>query len=315
MTNYFNQLFESNKSRNAPLTSDEQKYGVIREADPTQPNYQAWSEAYGLPNSNDTLSSGLAKGAGLALMAALSGGLGKTNQLPHNTEIPITDVLEHNNGVLRKEYHGSSEPILEPQSGKTLTGTKGPDVFFTTPDRNVANSFGFLRSFQKNGPEAFNYGKIPEAAITENYMKKGNQFELQSPVNIDKANEIANLLGISKEDLNQSLANSISHQGVDADNLWNNLIARHNTEGEMGNLMDIGKSAIDRLRGAGYNRMRINTNPGSDALETIHFSPESDVFPIGSKKLNELQESLKPKDIPNDSLSNILMNLLGKKPD
>ncbi len=69
-------VLEANKARNAPYSEREKQYGVIREQDPTRPDYNAWADTLGLPKTSDKMSEALLKVLGLGLGAVVGGGGG-----------------------------------------------------------------------------------------------------------------------------------------------------------------------------------------------------------------------------------------------
>ncbi len=227
----------------------------------------------------------------------------------------LKDILDTDaNNILRSEYHGSNEPILEPTKGRANTGTKGPDVYYTSPQRDTANSFATLRAYQKMNPETFNEGTLPKGSVTPYLMSKVNTLNLANPVSFDKANELAQLMGISKEDATKSILESMNQHGnIDGEYLWEKFAALRNTKGEFGSPMEVGKGMIDVLRDAGYRRMRVPMDPGLKPVETIHFEPETDLYAVGSQKLKDLQNKLELENQQTQPvISSKLAELLGK---
>ncbi len=217
--------------------------------------------------------------------------LGKVAEslLPANSQ-SLKDVLATNRGGVRQEFHGSSVPIESPQKGFVQTGNKGNQVFFTTPNAEVASSMGLRRAFLDNGPEAFNKGIFPEPVMNKYGMSKVNEMELHTPVSMAKANELGNILGLSKQDINDSIKNSIVKGDIDADTLWIQYLARNNSAGETGSVHDIGNDMIQKLKDAGYRRLSVNMDPMSSPKETIHFEPEQDLY--SQSQMKALQDRL-----------------------
>ncbi len=253
------------------------------------------------------------EGAGMELGGQVGGSLLNKlySSLAPETTQSLKDVLATDNGKLRTEFHGSNTKIDNPQKGFVQTGNKGNQVFFTTPNYDVANSMGMRRSFLDNGVEAFNAGKMPEVTMNQYGMAKANQFDLHTPVSMAKANQLGNILGLSKSDINESIKNSIMKGDIDADSLWNQYLGRTNPAGETNSVHDVGNDMIEKLKNAGYRRMSVNIDPMASPKETIHFEPESDLY--NPSKLNALKERLStPQKQESSQLSKALIDILSK---
>ncbi len=253
------------------------------------------------------------EGAGMEMGGQIGGQLiGKLAEALKPMESQsLKDVLATNNGGLRQEFHGSNVPIENPQKGFVQTGNKGNQVFFTTPNPEVAYGMGMRRSYLSNGPEAFEAGIEPQVVMNRYGMSKANEFELHSPVSMARANELGSMLGLPQSEINESIKNSIRKGDIDADTLWIQFVARHNPEGEVGSLHDVGNDVIQRMRDAGYRRLSVNMDPMASTKETIHFEPEQDLYSPAQIKV--LQERLNnPQKQPLSSVSQQLSNILAK---
>ncbi len=217
------------------------------------------------------------------------------------------------NNVLRSEYHGSSEPILNPVKGKT-DSTKGSEVFFTSPQRDTANSFATLRAYQKLDPEEYMRGVLPQGHVTPYMMSKVNTMNITPPVSFAKASELGEIMGVPKEQIDKSIMNSMSQHGnIDGEKLWEDFLSYRNKHGELGNIADIGTDMIQKLKDAGYRRLLTNMDPGLANRETVHMFPEEDLYSVGGQKLKDLQNRIELSNKKTQPiLSDELAKLLGK---
>ncbi len=218
-----------------------------------------------------------------------------------------------NNNILRSEYHGSSEPIMNPVVGKA-DSTKGRDVFFTSPEKALANNFATLRAYQKMDPEVFNKGTLPQGNITPYFMSKVNTLNFASPVSFEKANEVGQLMGISKDDVTKSILESMNQHGnIDGEHLWEKFAMLRNMEGEYGSPADVGGKMTDILKNAGYRRLLVNMDPGVPQKETVHFFPEEDLYPAAGQRLQALKDKIELNNQQTQPMvSNELSQILGK---
>ncbi len=227
-------------------------------------------------------------------MGGQAGGalLGKLAQLIKPTEITtLPGVLTtDSNNILRKEYHGSSEPIMSPVAGRVNTGTKGSEGFYTTPSRDIAENMGGV-SFFKQGLANMDGGAIPKPIITPYYMSRVNEMNIVPPVSFKTANELGETLGMTKPEIDKAIITSLNtHGSIDGEHLWETFSRMKEMRGN--DYRETGAVMTDAMKKAGYRRLKVNMDPGSKPAETFHYYPEEDLYPLGSPKLKELQERL-----------------------
>ncbi len=218
--------------------------------------------------------------------------LGKLAQaLRPNEIVTLPGVLASDaDNVLRREYHGSDRPIMEPVTGRVNTGTKGSEGFYTSPSREIAENMGGM-SFFKNGTADLSGGNIPKTVVTPYYMARVNELNIVPPVSYANAVSLGENLGMSKEEINKAISNSLNTHGtIDGEHLWETFSRMKEMTGS--DYRDTGGLMTDAMKKAGYRRMVVNMDPGSKPAETFHYYPEEDLYPLGSEKLKALQNRL-----------------------
>lgn len=233
------------------------------------------------------------EGAGMEMGGQVGGQLlGKIAQILKPTEITtLPGVLTtDSNNILRKEYHGSSQPIMNPVAGRVNTGTKGSEGFYTTPSRDIAENMGGV-SFFKQGLANMDGGTIPKPIITPYYMSRVNEMNIVPPVSFKTANELGETLGMTKPEIDKAIMTSLNtHGSIDGEHLWETFSRMKEVTGN--DYRETGAVMTDAMKKAGYRRLKVNMDPGSKPAETFHYYPEEDLYPLGSEKLKELQGRL-----------------------
>ena len=236
--------------------------------------------------------------------------------MPKETSAEILSrmLAQGSEGSPRIEMHGSDISIPNPQKGFVKGGSKGNQVFFTTPDPEVANSFG-IKSIFMNNPEkfGFNTDKFPSPVINKYAMAPVNELKLTSPISMEKASDLGQTLGLKESDINESIKNSIYNGGIDSDMLWNQYLARHagkSLPSQIGDsVQEAGNAMVDTLKNQGYRRFSTNMDPGFGSQETVHFYPEEDLYHIGSNKFNMNPQQQKISSPAQDLLNQISRSL------
>ncbi len=220
----------------------------------------------------------------------------------------VGDVLEGEGGNLRKEFHGSKGPILEPVPGKVFTGTKGDQVYYTTPDYRYAQDVGRMASAKSGNYEG--YGNV---VVTPNLMSKVPQLDIHTPISKADAFKLGEMLDFPKEDVISAAKDSITPEGVDANNFWDALAKFRAVKKYDGDYLAAGADMSEKVKDAGYRRMSINIDPGTGSKETIHYFPQEDLYPVGSAKLAELKQRLAMgKKEPLSPLSQKMIDIFSK---